>query len=209
MYAIGRTAKAVCRCGSTVICVGCALLLCTPRSDRITPAHNTDIHTGDIVFLAGNSLRSQLVRLLEPGDGTLSHVGIAVWGGDTLSIIHASPPHKDRSRSCVSREPLDSLILRLHPRTIAVYRVGTDSSVIAAAARWATIHSDAGTPFDDRFSLQSDSALYCTELIYKAFVYAGVSLTDVTPDTISTLFGTLEVLFPATLTASASLHPIY
>ncbi len=190
-----------------------AIIFLSPGRRRKTDAALSgaaiaDLQSGDIVFFAGNRWRSAAVKLLEPGPGIMTHLGIVIGKGDSASIVHASPYTNKCTIPHVRLEPLISYLEREDALAASVYRCISDSAA-SKAALWAYDKARKAFPFDNHFDLCSDSALYCTELIWKAFRSARIDLSNGAFDTISHLFGAREVIFPSRISQSRYLRRIY
>ena len=117
----------------------------------------SDLRDGDLLFVV-NGLGNNITDVTEGVDGLMiDHVAIYA-GGD---IIEAVP---DRG---VWRIPLDSFIVRLAV-TDAVLVGRVDGLNVGASIRNA--ERFLGSPYDDIF-MPNDSALYCSELVQKSFVF--------------------------------------
>ncbi|MBD3343692.1 MAG: hypothetical protein GF401_01365 [Chitinivibrionales bacterium] len=165
------------------------------------------VKQGDIIFLEGRTLRGTAVRVLEPGGNPLSHLGIIVLSEKGCDIVHADPTHQRDGKAKVTREPLSSLLRRQKIGRYSLYRP-SDTHRASRAAQWAQYQVNTHTPFDNAFDLESDTALYCTELVWKAYLNAGVDISGGKRDTIPTPLGTLQVLFPIRIMKSTKLKHI-
>jgi hypothetical protein len=165
------------------------------------------LRTGDILFFEGRTARSLAVRALDPAPGRLSHLGIVVRDSGCVRIVHASPHVRGKSRAVVRSEPLDSFYHHAGPVRTRVYRC-TNDSCAQCAARWVERQARMRIPFDGHFDMHSDTALYCTELVWKAFLQAGVDLTGGVYDIVDHPFGRLEVVFPSRLARSPTLTEV-
>jgi len=141
-----------------------------PSSDRI--------QSGDIVFIRGKSIRSAVVRLLEGGNSDYSHVGIIVLENGTFFIVHASPA-PDATGDRVIKEPWDAIISPSRIAAAAVFRL-TDPSKASRlglqAAKVAQQFERDALPFDHDFDLMTRRKLYCTELVWRAYLATGIDL---------------------------------
>lgn len=146
-----------------------------------------------------------------PRAPTWSHVGI-VFGH---MVWHASPGRfneipDDQGRypnSGVIAEPLASF---LHPDVAkdSALRDGINltedqSQQIVA---WCASHARRHTPFDYTYDLINGQALYCTELVWKAFATAGVTLCS-PPFAVKKIpfIGEREIILPVHLAYSGRL----
>lgn len=143
--------------------------------DRRTPALEIrdDVwKTGDVLFITGASLRSRVVRALQLRSVDYSHVGIVDLEAGRPFVIHADP-----AVGKVVRQSWDGLRASGEVLGGAIYRVReardrTAPVACAAARRFA----ERRVPFDERFDLRTDDRLFCTELVLRAYRFAGVDL---------------------------------
>lgn len=164
------------------------------------------LQSGDIVFFEGRRWRSAAVKALEPGPGAMTHLGIIVRDSHTINLVHASPYTNGRGTAGVRREPLGAFLRRERP-AMRAYRCSVDS-LRDKAARWASARARDAVPFDSRFDATSDSALYCTEFVWKAYRACGLDLAESMFDTLRHPFGRLTVLFPRGLAMSPYLERV-
>lgn len=116
----------------------------------------SDLRDGDLLFVV-NGLGNNITDVTEGVDGLMiDHVAIYAGG-----IIEAIP---DRG---VWRIPLDSFIVRL-AETDAVLVGRVDGLDVGASIR--NVEKFLGSPYDEIF-MPSDSAIYCSELVQKSFVF--------------------------------------
>jgi len=171
---------------------------------------------GDIVFLDGATLRSEAVRTLAPSASAYSHVGIVTEAPSTIHhsrnhwrIVHASPgggsglPDADAR---VREEPLEEFLADPHVKEAHLWRWKGDAHIACAAARWA--EKQVGLPFDRDFRFETDSALYCTELVWKAFRSTETVLCDPKGEEVRLPFRKGWILFPEQMTTTGTLHRI-
>ncbi|MEW6433434.1 MAG: YiiX/YebB-like N1pC/P60 family cysteine hydrolase [Myxococcota bacterium] len=123
---------------------------------RPQPAEVT-LQTGDVVLQTSRSSRSALIR--RASASPYSHVGVVERTKDGVFVIEAIQP--------VSRTPLAKWVKRGEGGAVTVLRPkGLDAAarakVVEAAKR------ELGKPYDARYRWD-DEALYCSELVVKAF----------------------------------------
>ena len=63
-------------------------------------------------------------------------------------------------------------------------------------------------PFDDRFNLESADRMYCTELVWRAYLKAGIDLVDGVFVRVQTPFGEGRYVLPSSLLNSRYLREI-
>ena len=133
-----------------------------------------ELREGDLLFRAGRGWRAEVVRTAS--NSILTHVGIVDVADDgQVYIIHAEPPEGSRAGR-VRRQSLEVFAGSQQATALIAYRPALTEKVLSRAVSAARRASDLALPFDDEFDLKSDEAMYCSELIWKAFVEAGVPL---------------------------------
>lgn len=168
----------------------------------------TRARTGDIVFFRGTRIRSMAVQFLDPGPGAMSHLGILIRTDSSLLVAHASPYSPNNTPPRVRLEPLDTVIREGSVASMLLYRCTMDTAG-EIAAKWARTFAESGLPFDSDFDLTTDTALYCTELVFQAYLHAGVNIITEAIDTVVHPFGKKPILFPTNVARSRSLRKVY
>jgi hypothetical protein len=191
--------------------VSIGIFLCRAKQTGLngTPAPILDsARTGDIVFFRGTRIRSMAVRFLDPGVGAMSHLGILIRTDSSLLVAHASPYSPNNISPRVRLEPLDTVLREGNVASMLLYRCAVDSAG-DRAAKWARTFAESGLPFDRDFDLTTDTALYCTELVFQAYLQAGVNIITAAIDTVVHPFGKKPILFPTNIARSRSLRKVY
>lgn len=136
------------------------------------------------------------MHILESELRSYTHIGILRVVDDTCTVIHADP-----SRHLVVQEPCESFVSPARVSAAVIYRlvVPDGRSVAARAANFAQGYRDASVPFDDRFDLTTAATLYCTELVWRAYLAAGIDLMDPS-------FARRKYLFPSDLVRSGRIR---
>lgn len=133
--------------------------------------------TGDLIFRRGRSLVSQIV-LSADGASSYSHVGIIKIIGGSAFVAHTTtdePPSEDVARV----EPLDVFLRDDRASAAAVYRLkGSAQHFTARAVEAALSFAEKRIPFDDGLDLNTTDKLYCTEMVWRAYLAAGLDLVD-------------------------------
>ena len=136
------------------------------------------LQTGDLVFRAGRGLFSALFRSLGQTQTPYSHVGVVYRRGATLYVIHAEADDFTGIGSA-RMDPLADFVSPRHASQYTFRRpVGLDSARRARLAQTLLSYVRQAIPFDTDFDLADDQRLYCSELVYKAFLSAGIELVD-------------------------------
>jgi hypothetical protein len=187
----------------------CGLALASPTlpsplpNDPLAAVRPERLRQGDIVFSSGRGWRADAVRVA--GRSPWSHVGLLVGDARTgWSVVHAAPPEGD-SKGGVVATPLAQFAAPANSARIAFYRYArSDKADGAAVAIIAGRMAAASVPFDGRFDLTSDRALYCTELALRAYREAGMDLGAV-PSRVSIGGLSASILLPEDLLATGKL----
>lgn len=162
-----------------------------------------EFQSGDLVFRRGRSTTSRAVLAVDPRP-LYSHVGLVWLDASGSRVIHALPPERDGSdEGGLVVDTLEAFLALPATSAAAVYRLRSGSAAtgaLAAEAGWS--YARAGTPFDNGFNLDSDRALYCTELVWSAYLRAGVDLVGDDLDQLPRLLGRGTYILPSTLTRS-------
>lgn len=136
--------------------------------------------TGDIIFRQGKDPASIAV-LAGRNKSVYSHVGIVVIEKGEVFVVHAVPAEAKDEIGGVKLDPLDFFVSSERASHIAVMRVLRNSGgrkVVIPAELGMQASKNAlnylGRPFDTDFNLQDNKALYCTELVARAYFPLGV-----------------------------------
>ena len=155
------------------------LFVCCVDNKEINLFPETLLHEGDLVFRKGTGLVSRAV-LSADGKGTYSHIGIVVRDGNEWKVVHAVPgePDYEGEPDRVKIENVQEFFGKEKAVAGALMRFTEDSLVAIKAARKAIEVCDRRTLFDHTYNLEDSTAMYCTELVYFVYKYAGVDLVE-------------------------------
>lgn len=161
---------------STLALLAC-MAWCMSSPDQVSFREPPNLHSGDIVLIRGISFRSGIVRLLEGVGSDYSHVGLVVIEGGHPFVIHADPSHT-AAYDRVIKESWGALITptRISGATVLRLAACYPGTAPAAAARAALRFAWEARPFDHDFDLHTPEKLYCTELVWRAYMDAGIDL---------------------------------
>ncbi len=133
---------------------------------------------GDVLFKDGGGVWGTLAAHFSDNDDGYGHVGVVVLAEDgALSVIHAGgDPVGGNGRVQVSEfnEFLGA------SEAAAIYRPSVSEGETTAALSYLAAAVARSAPFDSAFSLDTEEALYCTELVWRAFSLA--TGEDVVPE---------------------------
>ncbi len=160
------------------------------------------VRAGDLVFRRGEGVISRTV-LSYDSSSAFSHVGLLVLLERRPAVVHVTPGEPAR----VQVEPLQDFAGEA--ASLAVYRLQDDEleGAAAGAARQALAFARDSLVYDAALNLHTDQALYCTELVWKAYLGAGIDLNAGRPIASTVPFISDPVLFPSLLLRSPYLNP--
>lgn len=144
------------------------------------------VHTGDLLFSEGHSLKSDLVRIAAAKyRSNYSHVGFLRRTGDRVHVVHMSIDD-----GCILDETPAEFIRRNRVLNIGVYRIENGTDTVRLCRVLDSLLA-IRKPFDYGFDMNEDETYYCTELIYKVLNKTGTDIFDgMTYD---------KILYPPTL----------
>ncbi len=163
----------------TMICQRDAENWITTSRRQAFVVSETLLQPGDLIFRKGCSMVSNLVSLMD-GDANYTHVGIIVEVDGNMLIVHAVPAEGANEGNVVKLEHIQDFLRPERAVDMTVYRPVRDFPVGVAnkAAMYALHKAIHQTPFDGLFDLQDTTRMYCTELIWRAYLSAGVDICD-------------------------------
>ena len=160
------------------------------------PDHLT-LQEGDLVFRRGKSMESFAVVMAEQ-KGDFSHIGLIVMEEKMLYVIHIEPDDNFPGGDRVRKEPLQRFLDPEKASHFAIYRSHLDRKNLAMVAEQARDFFRKGSRFDHSYNLQTDQALYCTELVLKAYQRGSLSFSRLIQktDKVRLLMVTKNILMP-------------
>lgn len=127
------------------------------------------LRSGDVIVRRGRGLLSQAV-LAGDSASRYSHVGLVAVGPGGAWVVHAAP-----GQPGVRFEPLADFLASDAAEAAAALRP-TELDSARAHAAVASALAYVGRPFDHGLDETTDSEIYCTELVWRAFAEAGADL---------------------------------
>ncbi|HZT80741.1 MAG TPA: YiiX/YebB-like N1pC/P60 family cysteine hydrolase [Gemmataceae bacterium] len=151
---------------------------CTPEMACWAEFGRRHVADGDILFRRSKSCLVPVLDisrfLADLADSPFSHTGMAAWDGDRLFVY-------DVENGGVRKVPFEVWMLDVTDCVFAVKRVCEPyRCCVPQALAWCEAVYQARVPFDFAFDL-GDDALYCSELVEKAYRAAGVPLSAPVP----------------------------
>ena len=151
---------------------------------------------GDLIFRRGRSVESFAVYLADR-DHDYSHIGVVVMEQGKPFVIHAVPGESAGKTSRVSKEPVNSFLDGSKASHWAVYRSRFTSTELRRIAAKASEFFRQKIEFDNDYDLATDSHLYCTELVLKAYQAAGLDPGRYPESEFRFVVGVKKILFPS------------
>jgi cell wall-associated NlpC family hydrolase len=183
-----------------IYCVKKDTTLASPSELQISPE---SLRSGDIIFRRGPSVESEALMTMDH-TANFSHAGIVLRERDRAFVIHVVTG--EGGPNITKLEPVYEY-LRTDRATAAIaYRIVDENpSRISQAVEAAREYVERQVPFDTAFDLTSDNALYCTELVWRAYQKAGIDLVGDRLDQPTTSLIKGPVLWPSVLLRSEHL----
>ena len=171
--------------------------------NKITSANNfTNLHNGDLIFRCGRSTNSFAVYLADKNT-EFTHVGIICIENQTPYVIHSVPS----KTNLIQKETITSFLNSNNTSKFAIYRssfkqVKLDEVVIVANSYYINKYE-----FDSKYDLTTNTKLYCTEMILKAFKTVGIHL-KLKPKEFNYIVGNQQIILPSEFTKSPFFYKI-
>ncbi len=135
-----------------------------------------ELEPGDVVFRMGRGLYSTLFARIGSQPVPFSHVGIYVERDKNKYVIHTEA--NDLTGIGYARmEPLETFFAADRASSCSVFRAYslTDDQKRLLLTK-ASEYADRQIPFDSDFDLNTADRLYCSELVWRAFMAAGMNI---------------------------------
>ncbi len=194
---------------SCLLLLSCAVTLTSCGGGRAPAVMPIEVKDGDLIFRCGRSPESHAVRVRDRQSG-YSHVGVALWVGDSLMVIHSVPDEEDHHPAdTIKCEPWSDFWQRKRAKTGAIFRLPITDEQRQVVRGYLLEKWAAQTPFDHNYLLSDTTEIYCTELVWRAYERAGVDLSEGRRSSVG-LFGFTElILLPSDLEQHADLSCLY
>ena len=147
------------------------------KGERMILPDDLVLTEGDIVFRRGTGLMS--LTVVAADGGKYSHMGIVVDSAGVKMVVHAVPDEPDFPGDIdrVKMESPRKFFSTINANVGEVMR-HTDRNVAREAAREAMRLYRCGLLFDHDYDDNDSTKLYCSELVERAYLRAGVSLAE-------------------------------
>jgi hypothetical protein len=135
-----------------------------------------DLRDGDLAMIASDTFIAGVVLSVSGPDARYSHCGMIVAAPQgRWALVHAAPANSQTGdRGVTESVDLAAFLRRKSVRLLDVYR-HEDAAVAARAADAARTYAAKATPFDAAFNLDDDGQLYCSELVWRAYLRGGAA----------------------------------
>ena len=176
-----------------VLLAGCA----SPVEERVFPLE--EMAEGDLAFRCGQGLFSRIVTTAE-SEGVYSHIGLLVRDEGDWKIAHAVPGEKE-FKGDFDRVKLEDLYVFFSAdRAMRGCLVHTglvrESAKALELCRQAILSARDSVRFDNDYSLEDSSKVYCTEFVWRLFRRQGIDLAEGRCRQFNTLYLNGDVLLP-------------
>ena len=168
---------------------------CRPVHSPVSLSGMDEWREGDLVLRCGWGAESRLV--VYQGHSPFSHIGILHF--DSVSgqwnVIHAVPGEDEPEY--VKEEPVERFFAPERAKIGAWLRVNCTDSVAKVATHYALRNVNEKILFDNEYLLEDSTQLYCTELVWRAFLTQGIDITSGRRHEVPTIFCKEgEAIFP-------------
>jgi cell wall-associated NlpC family hydrolase len=154
------------------------------------------LSSGDLIFVRGSTIRGTIVRFFEKSN-QYSHVGIVVKNDNSIQVIHASPG--ENAEHVIRKVSLAEFVADEKITDFAIYRVSEDHQLLQKATSYAEECARNKVPFDDAFSMKSEDSLYCTELVWRAYIQCNINLCSHGFSSVASLFIHEPIILPSNI----------
>ena len=153
-----------------------------------------NLQNGDLILRCGKSTESYIVHLAD-NTSEFTHIGIIIIEKGQPYVIHAVP-HKNHT---LKKELFYDFLKPKKASSYAIYRSHYNTRKLNKVVNEAKKFYLNKCTFDNEYDLNTDTKLYCTELILKAFNNAGI-LLNVKAKSLDFVIGKHTIIFPSEFT---------
>ena len=133
-----------------------------------TNCSSQDFKDGDIIFHTSKSSQSKMLQIAT--NSNITHVGVIFFKSGKPYVFEAVNP--------VKITPLQQFINRGVGSKYSIKRTKTPITSSELKIMMEYGKRQLGKPYDSKFQW-SDSKIYCSELVWKIYHYAGIRLCDI------------------------------
>ncbi|QQS37630.1 MAG: hypothetical protein IPM56_06665 [Ignavibacteriales bacterium] len=137
------------------------------------------LKSGDIIFRRGLSFVSNMI-LMADSKSPYSHTGLIVCEGEKIFVIHTTPDESDDGIDIVKYDLLEDFLRLDRASSTSVYRLSDSMQSVYSvkSVEAAKKFFNEKILFDAALDLSTSDKLYCTELVWKAYLASGLDLID-------------------------------
>lgn len=167
------------------------------------------LKSGDIIFRKGLSFVSNMV-LLADDRSEFSHAGLVMNDSGSVYVIHTVPDESDDGIDKVKIDPLEDFLRIDRATATAVYRLKDPLQNIYSerSVQIAQDFFNKGILFDSDLDIEKSDKLYCTELVWRAYLNCGLDIIESKFEELKIPFGKGKYILPGTLINSPYLKQI-
>lgn len=162
------------------------------------------LRKGDLIFREGRSAESAMVMALDRHN--YSHVGLLFNTKNGWKVVHAVPGESDNNTDTVKSEPISAYLQSDRCAKAKIVRVPCKACIAQKAVQYA-LHK-IGFPFDDKFDMADTTKFYCTELVWRAYLSAGIDISKGRRHNINVLGLRKTSLLPSDITMGNTIKSI-
>jgi len=153
-----------------------------------------NIHNGDLILRCGRSTESFAVYLAD-ANSEFTHIGIISIENGIPYVIHAVPS----KTNLIKKEVLFTFLNSKNTSKFAIYRSNFNEVYLDKVVKTANSYYINKYEFDTKYDLTTNTKLYCTELVLKAFNTCGATL-KVKSKELNYIIGKHFIIFPSEFT---------
>jgi uncharacterized protein YycO len=133
---------------------------------------------GALAFRRGSSAKSQAV-LFADKEGHYSHVGIIVKEGSDFMVVHITPGERSPGETVdkIKMERLEDFFARDKAKKGAILCFVDSLECSEKAAQYAKEFFEREILFDHDYNLDDSVKMYCSEMVWRAYLEAGRDIT--------------------------------
>jgi hypothetical protein len=149
------------------------------RKEAEQPSVNRHIfQNGDLIFRKGTGFFSGVFSKAGDRDTPYSHVGIIFVDREHIFVIHTDASELT-GKGFARIERLEDFVDKKNSIYAGLYRLKQKSQCYGnKVTELALEYVKQRIPFDRKFDLTTENELYCSELVYQAYMKAGLNITD-------------------------------
>ena len=161
---------------TTIVSAGIiSALLINHSAEKVTPdaqpsewaelISKNKICSGDIIFRLGHGYISETLKNISQKEQRYSHAGIISVEDGAPYVYHLIGSESDAET--LRRETLNGFCKPSSAQSFALYHILLNVSQQHSVDSLNHYYYHCALPFDRRFDMDTDSAMYCTEYVYK------------------------------------------